>query len=81
VKSVARGIDMFDCVMPTRSGRTASPSPGAARSTCATPAMPTIRAAGRGIDCPAARDYSRAYLHQPPHGRIRGRARAKLDHL
>ena len=64
IESVARGIDMFDCVLPTRTAGTASPSPGAARSTCS-----NARHADdpRPLDpespCPAARDYSRAYLH------------------
>ncbi len=43
VKAVARGIDMFDCVMPTRNGRHGLRSPGAARSICAMRAMRTIR--------------------------------------
>ena len=30
VDAVSRGIDMFDCVMPTRSGRTAGLHPGGA---------------------------------------------------
>ena len=34
VGGVARGIDMFDCVMPTRSGRTAQGDHGADRSRC-----------------------------------------------
>ena len=40
------------------------PSPGTARSTCATPGTPTIpRRSMPASACPAARDYSRAYLH------------------
>ena len=43
---------------------TASPSPGTAASTCATPGTPRIRPRSiRESACPAARDYSRAYLH------------------
>ena len=61
---VKRGIDMFDCVMPTRSGRTGkgftyrgeinirnarhAEDPRPLDATCA---------------CPACRDFSRAYLH------------------
>jgi queuine tRNA-ribosyltransferase len=64
VGSVLRGIDMFDCVMPTRSGRTGQ---GFTRR-----GPVNIRNA-RHIDdprpldaectCPACRSYSRAYLH------------------
>jgi queuine tRNA-ribosyltransferase len=44
VGAVERGVDMFDCVLPSRSGATGRPSPGTARSTSATPAMPkTLR--------------------------------------
>ena len=31
VEAVARGVDMFDCVMPTRAGRHGTPIHGAAR--------------------------------------------------
>jgi queuine tRNA-ribosyltransferase len=64
VGAVARGIDLFDCVLPTRSGRTAqawtaegplnlrnqrhADDPG--------PLEP-------GCGCPACREFSRAYLH------------------
>ena len=64
VGAVARGIDMFDCVLPTRSGRT---------SQAWTPAGSiNIRNARHADDprpldgacgCPACRSYSRAYLH------------------
>jgi queuine tRNA-ribosyltransferase len=64
LESIARGIDMFDCVMPTRNGRHGlaftrfgpiniknahhADDPG--------PIDPESR-------CPAAREFSRAYLH------------------
>jgi queuine tRNA-ribosyltransferase len=64
LQSIARGVDMFDCVMPTRNGRHGlaftrfgpiniknaqhAEDPG--------PLDPESR-------CPAARDFSRAYLH------------------
>src|SRR5512139_3764120 len=64
VGAVERGIDMFDCVLPTRSGRNGqaftwdgtlnlrnarhADDPGPLDPTCA---------------CPACRSYSRAYLH------------------
>lgn len=64
VKAVARGIDMFDCVMPTRAGRHAT-----AYTRFGKINLKNARHADdpRPLDdesaCPAARDYSRAYLH------------------
>lgn len=64
IKSVARGIDMFDCVMPTRAGRH-----GLAFTRRGKINLRNARHADdpRPLDeessCPAARDYSRAYLH------------------
>ncbi|MBB3234896.1 tRNA guanosine(34) transglycosylase Tgt [Phyllobacterium endophyticum] len=64
LKSVARGIDMFDCVMPTRAGRH-----GLAFTRRGKVNLRNARHADdpRPLDeestCPAARDYSRAYLH------------------
>ena len=64
VGAVARGIDMFDCVMPTRSGRT-----GEAFTRHGELNMRNARHAGdpRPIDeacaCPACRGYSRGYIH------------------
>ena len=64
LQSVARGIDMFDCVMPTRAGRH-----GLAYTRFGAVNLKNARHAGdsRPLDpdssCPAARDYSRAYLH------------------
>ncbi|HUA52670.1 MAG TPA: tRNA guanosine(34) transglycosylase Tgt [Candidatus Sulfotelmatobacter sp.] len=64
VGAVRRGIDLFDCVLPTRSGRT-----GQAFTRRGTLNMRNARHAGDprpiddGCDCPACRAYSRAYLH------------------
>jgi queuine tRNA-ribosyltransferase len=64
VAAVARGIDMFDCVLPTRSGRT-----GQAFTRRGPVNLKNARHADdpRPLDetsaCPAARDYPRAYLH------------------
>jgi queuine tRNA-ribosyltransferase len=64
LKSVARGIDMFDCVMPTRAGRH-----GLAYTRRGKVNLKNARHADdpRPLDeesgCPASRDYSRAYLH------------------
>jgi len=64
VEAVARGVDMFDCVMPTRSGRHGQAFTWAGKV--------NLRNAAHADDpapldpdsaCPAARDYSRAYLH------------------
>ncbi len=64
LESVARGIDMFDCVMPTRSGRhgLAFTRRGRVNLRNARHAEDT-RPLDEESDCPAARDYSRAYLH------------------
>jgi len=62
--SVMRGIDMFDCVMPTRAGRH-----GQAYTRFGKINLRNARHAAdprpldEESDCPAARDYSRAYLH------------------
>ncbi len=64
VGAVLRGVDMFDCVMPTRSGRTSQ----------AFTARGTInirnsrhredpRPLEETCDCPLCRNYSRAYIH------------------
>ncbi|MGE0629072.1 MAG: tRNA guanosine transglycosylase, partial [Hyphomicrobiaceae bacterium] len=64
IEAVARGIDMFDCVMPTRSGRH-----GQAFTWNGRVNLKNARHAEdkRPLDehsaCPACRDYSRAYLH------------------
>ncbi|MDB5361824.1 MAG: tRNA guanosine(34) transglycosylase Tgt [Rhodospirillales bacterium] len=64
VGSVQRGIDMFDCVMPTRSGRTAQ---GFTRRGKVNLRNARHQDDPRPLDadcrCPACRDYSRAYLH------------------
>ena len=43
LQSMRRGVDMFDCVMPTRAEGMDSSLPAGAVSTCATRASPTIR--------------------------------------
>jgi queuine tRNA-ribosyltransferase len=64
IESVALGVDMFDCVMPTRSGRHGQAFTWAGKV--------NLKNARHADDpgpldaasaCPAARDYSRAYLH------------------
>jgi queuine tRNA-ribosyltransferase len=64
VGGVLRGIDMFDCVLPSRSGRT-----GQALTRRGAVNLKNARHAEdpRPLDpdcgCPACRSYSRAYLH------------------
>ncbi|MBR0663474.1 tRNA guanosine(34) transglycosylase Tgt [Roseomonas hellenica] len=64
IGAIRRGIDMFDCVIPTRSGRTGRAYTGRG--------VLNIRNAGHAEDlrpldaecsCPACRSHSRAYLH------------------
>ncbi len=64
LESIARGVDMFDCVMPTRAGRHAT-----AYSRMGKINMRNARHAedhrplDEMSDCPASSQYSRAYLH------------------
>jgi len=64
LKCIASGVDMFDCVLPTRAGRH-----GVAYTRFGKLNLKNARHAddSRPIDpegaCPAAREYSRAYLH------------------
>jgi len=62
--SVERGVDMFDCVMPTRSGRhgQAFTWNGKLNLKNAVHAEDP-RPLDETSSCPAARDYERAYLH------------------
>ena len=64
IGAVLRGIDMFDCVLPTRSGRN-----GQAFTWRGTVNLRNARHTEdprpleEGCGCPACRQYSRAYLH------------------
>jgi queuine tRNA-ribosyltransferase len=64
VGAVERGIDMFDCVLPTRSGRT-----GQAFTAAGPINIKNAKHAedqgplDRACDCPVCRTWSRAYLH------------------
>ncbi len=64
VGAVLRGIDMFDCVLPTRSGRTgqAFTSRGPVNIRNARH-IEDPRPLDEACACPACRRYSRAYLH------------------
>ncbi len=63
IESVKRGVDMFDCVIPTRSGRTgrAYTSRGVLNLRNAKHAEET-RPLDPDCGCPACRNHSRAYL-------------------
>ncbi|MBQ7660355.1 MAG: tRNA guanosine(34) transglycosylase Tgt [Alphaproteobacteria bacterium] len=64
VGAVLRGVDMFDCVMPTRSGRTSQ-----AFTKYGTVNIRNARhkedkrPLEEGCDCPLCTHYSRAYIH------------------
>jgi len=64
VGAVLRGVDMFDCVLPTRSGRTsqAFTRRGAVNMRNARHSD-DARPLDEQCTCPACKDYSRAYLH------------------
>jgi queuine tRNA-ribosyltransferase len=64
VEAVSRGIDMFDCVMPTRAGRHGLAYTRFGRINLRN-AKHAEDAAPLDPDssCPASRDYSRGYLH------------------
>ncbi|MGO9547783.1 MAG: tRNA guanosine(34) transglycosylase Tgt [Rhodomicrobium sp.] len=64
VGAVERGIDMFDCVMPTRSGRHGQAFTWAGKLNMRNAAhIEDMRPIDETSACPAARDYSRAYIH------------------
>jgi queuine tRNA-ribosyltransferase len=64
ILSVARGIDMFDCVMPTRSGRHGQVFTWDGKINLRNARFADDpRPLDETSSCPAARDYSRAYLH------------------
>jgi queuine tRNA-ribosyltransferase len=64
VEAVARGVDMFDCVLPTRAGRH-----GQAWTWDGPLNLKNARFAedqdplDATLDCPASSTYSKAYLH------------------
>ena len=64
IGSIARGVDMFDCVLPTRSGRTGQ---GFTRRGAVNIKNARHADDPRPLDadchCPTCRQYSRAYLH------------------
>ncbi len=64
VGAVARGIDMMDCVLPSRSGRTGQVfTRHGVLSIKNARHMDDPRPLDENCGCPACRNYSRAYLH------------------
>jgi queuine tRNA-ribosyltransferase len=64
LEAVMRGIDMFDCVMPTRAGRHGQVFTRHGRINLKNARhADDPRPLDDLSDCPAARDWSRAYLH------------------
>lgn len=64
VGAVLRGVDMFDCVMPTRSGRTAQAfTKYGAINVRNARHREDPRPLEEGCDCPLCSHYSRAYIH------------------
>ena len=64
VGAVARGIDMFDCVMPTRSGRTGQAFTRRGKVNIRNARhQDDPRSLDAACRCPACTGFSRAYLH------------------
>ena len=64
VGAVARGIDMMDCVLPSRSGRTGQAWTARGQVNLRNARhKDDPRPLEEGCTCPACRGYSRAYLH------------------
>ncbi|MGE5503996.1 MAG: tRNA guanosine(34) transglycosylase Tgt [Actinomycetota bacterium] len=64
IGAVLRGVDMFDCVMPTRSGRTAQAFTRRGTLNLRNARhQDDPRPLDEACGCPACRQYSRAYLH------------------
>lgn len=63
VEAVRRGVDMFDCVLPTRAGRTGVALTASGRLNLRRSAWAEdLRPLEEECPCPACRGYSRAYL-------------------
>ncbi|MGH6985984.1 MAG: tRNA guanosine(34) transglycosylase Tgt [Caulobacteraceae bacterium] len=64
IEAVTRGVDLFDCVLPTRSGRHGQAwALGGPINLKNARFAEEERPLDESIPCPASRDYSRAYLH------------------
>jgi queuine tRNA-ribosyltransferase len=63
IEAVRRGVDMFDCVLPTRVGRTGVALTAGGRLNLHNAAHAAgLEPLEEGCPCPACRGYSRAYL-------------------
>ena len=65
LEGIARGVDMFDCVMPTRNGRNAvvfTRARKAESAQCPAQDGPSVRSMP-DASCYTCRTFSRAYLH------------------
>jgi queuine tRNA-ribosyltransferase len=64
IGAITRGIDLFDCVLPTRSGRTAQAwTAGGPLNVRNQRHADDPSPLEPGCACPACREFSRAYLH------------------
>lgn len=64
IGAVMRGVDMFDCVIPTRSGRNARAyTHGGEKNIRNAKYAEDRHPLEEGCPCPACTDFSRAYLH------------------
>jgi queuine tRNA-ribosyltransferase len=83
VEVVARGIDMFDCVLPTRTARTGSALSWDGRLNLRNAVYAEDpRPLGEGCGCPACRRFSRAYIrHLVVQGEILGLRLLSLHNL
>ena len=68
LKSVARGIDMFDCVMPTRAAVTAGVHPARPRQPAQCPPCGRYQAARRSVLMPGS---TRLFARLPASSRAR----------
>jgi queuine tRNA-ribosyltransferase len=63
IEGIARGVDMFDCVLPTRLGRTGSALVPGGRINLRNAAYATDQTPlAEGCTCPACTGFSRAYI-------------------
>jgi queuine tRNA-ribosyltransferase len=63
VEMIARGVDMFDCVLPTRTARTGSALTAAGRLNLRNARFAAdARPLEEGCDCPACARFSRAFV-------------------
>ena len=64
IEAVARGVDLFDCVMPSRNARHAHLNTWSGiRNLMNAKYTKDDRPVDEACDCPTCRNHSRAYLH------------------